>query len=473
MDEYSEPYADEALRLACKDLDTGCEGQLVVDDEKMHLSLFSFQGRQEDRERIDRTLKLENGKYASLFRCVPAGSVTFGGIGIAVTSRQDTISNLTIVGPRPWQAAGLVRRMGYSFVGASVAIAYSDHINSEFKKLEADSYVDIDTVRYDKSEVLAIDTRDVVVKIRMSIQRTIGLPDPGTRSTPVVVIEFKRDMTIDEALLFGQGILEFFELSIGVKTRMLKVTVSPMTEAEFRRAIESKKVVEEFSVRRAFGGWRPSSEKGHRGDVFFPATTESARKRTKESLVRWIERIPVWGRAYALGSGYIQGPEVYGRDRLLRLMSWFESIPDYQMSSSISSSNVRDLARAAAARAAEQQVEISLQRICEVLSGLRRLSLRERVASAISDLRKKFGVTVIASSLDRDCQLAVKFRNQAAHGHFDGDQNFSDFYRSIRAMELVCALSSVSGLDFDERRLSEIYDHPLLRYRPTFGAEAF
>lgn len=465
MNEYAEPYADESFQLGCKDLESGHEGQFIIDDDETRLRLVSFEGRQEGRDSSERTLKLENGKYAALFDCIPAGGIVYG-FSESVTSRQDTIPNLTILGPRLWRPSDRVRQLRYTFVGAKNALFYFDHVKSEFKKNEESSYVDIDIVHWDKADVLVVETQCADVKLRMAIERAMGAPDPRITSTPTVIIEFRVAAEIKDALLFAQNVLEFFELSIGTKTRMRNVVISAMSEAEVREALAADvNKIEEFQVRRLYSEWRPSNEVTHRGDVLFPVYSDELRSSTKKSLARWVDRVSNWSAAYSLASHYVQESEVYGRDRLLRVMAWFEAIPDYQKSTGISSRSISEIARAAADCAIERKLNISYRRIKEVLSALSRASLGERVGRAILAIREKYGPIVVPPSVDEDCRAAVRFRNQAAHGSLNVDKEFETFYRSILAMELICTLAMVAGLDFEKSRYDTVYKHPLLQYR--------
>lgn len=182
---------------------------------------------------------------------------------------------------------------------------------------------------------------------------------------------------------------------------------------------------------------------------------------------RILGRRQAWRTAYVLASAYLSAPDLYGRDRLLRLFAWFEAIPLYQEQSGISRSQIAKLAGAASQKAQELAIPVDKKRLSEVLGELKRTPLNERMTCAVNRVRARFGDSVIPRETDQDCHEAVRLRNLAAHGSMNAEDVQSlSFMRAIEAAQMVCFLSMLLDVELVH---TPAPSHSLMLYRLPWG----
>jgi hypothetical protein len=443
----------------------------------MRLSLFSFLddvhsdgsaliNGHDDR----RVLQLTNGQYATLLDCVDAGS---GDSGDSRTNfivfQQHVIPNTVLLGTRAWGPSELVRSIQFKFVGANSALHYSEHSAGHFEASSERTGQALDThvVEYSKLDILTAKGGPISVKHWMSVVMRLGI-DRDARSTPVVIAGLDEGVEIKSSLSIVYEILAFFEMSLGVRSRAYEIYVSPLTETERIASMEVDGNDQQFLVRLFYGDWQPSKRRTHPGDVVFPVYSSSQRGATSTTLSSWLERRQGWRTAYALASAYLREPDLYDRDRLLRLFAWFEAIPVYQEQSGMSPHQNRKLSRAVSQKAQELGIQVDKGRIREVLNELKRRPLKARMTGAVDLARARFGETFIPPETLQDCLEAVRFRNLAAHGDLTaGHYEFSLFERAIDAVQMICFLSMLPDLDSTDPpvQLRPSSQHPLMSYR--------
>jgi hypothetical protein len=153
-------------------------------------------------------------------------------------------------------------------------------------------------IDHGRLEILSAQGGGVRVTLHMSVSFRIGV-DPEMRSTPVVNVELEREDAILSLIYIAHEILVFFEVSLGVRSRLYDVYINAMTE---NRPIESVQGVgeDQFKLRLCYGDWTPSNELAHRGDVVFRVYDSARREATRNALSSWLERRQVWKPAYAL-----------------------------------------------------------------------------------------------------------------------------------------------------------------------------
>jgi hypothetical protein len=171
--------------------------------------------------------------------------------------------------------------------------------------------------------------------------------------------------------------------------------------------------------------------------------------------------------------GYLAGADVYSRDRLLRLLAWFESIPLHGGEILISNQQIKKMRSVLEDESDVTRIGISQERLKQVLQELRRTPLKERMIKSINENRERFGLGRVPKEIEADCHAAVGYRNKAAHGSMQLEKsNLDDFARAIHAVELICTMSMVRELEVNADKLVPIFQHPLLSYWAEISAKS-
>jgi hypothetical protein len=66
-------YTDEPIDVACKDVSSCLNGRIIIRDEDLRLTLFSFDGELVLKHEQRRVLRLQDSEYATLLDCVESG----------------------------------------------------------------------------------------------------------------------------------------------------------------------------------------------------------------------------------------------------------------------------------------------------------------------------------------------------------------------------------------------------------------
>jgi hypothetical protein len=422
---------------------------------------------------------LENGQYATLLECVEGGKSYSSGREFNAY-RESIIPNMVLLGPVAWGRENKVRSIRFTFAGAEAALYYGGHTESKFELRDGEGRplaapMDVLVTNYGRLEILKVKTVDgVTLTLRMDIVSTRDILDPRFTSTPTVIIGFDDCLSLREAYRVARDVLTFFEISLGHRSRMKSITVRTVSEDEFIKAIETDKhqSAPEFHLRLWHDGWTMPTAKTHPGDVLFPVYNHENRKITEAALAVWIERRAEWSTAYWLAHRYMADANAYDRDRLLRLMAWFEAIPSFRGGSGVSDDSLSKLRKAVRGLPEFVATGITSERLTEVMAELKRLPLKYRLAQAVEQVRAAFGRSIVPSSTGADCHRAASLRNLAAHGEEAiVHENFDALVRGVHALELICCLSMMSDLDLAKDRL-EHQGHPSLQYAREMAVSA-
>jgi hypothetical protein len=457
-------HLEERLVLQCKDSETGRLGQLIVEDENLSLALWAIDdphgGIWPDAER--RLVLLETGEYATLLDCVaPSLSQLFG--PAFRVQKQHTIPNIVLIGSRAWETQERARWLSFTFTGANSALFYREHVESRFE-MQDNEFLQTEITDHARTNIFNVRTDEgTTITARLD-----------WNSNPYLVVETDTALDIDEILALANTILLFFQISLGHRSKMFDMMIGGLPEAQQR---DGDAASECFKLRRYFT-WVPR-EVTHKGDIIFPVYTASERRGTETSLKTWVERRVEWGTTYLLARRYLAGSEVYDRDRLLRLMAWFEAIPSYNNETGITDKDLQNLRRKIREQREFTQIIRGLQspwaitadpadhakrRLSAALNQLRRYELKERLSQAVGRVRTCFGQQIVPSWCEVDCGEAARMRDDAAHGsRGKPTDDFPLLERAIHAVEMVCLLSMVADLGVPTDRLCK--GHPLQTYR--------
>lgn len=154
----------------------------------------------------------------------------------------------------------------------------------------------------------------------------------------------------------------------------------------------------------------------------------------------------------------------------MKAMAWFESIPDYKLDSGLTKAALTRFKKDARNLPSFEKLGVSSERLSQVLNELVRLPLAERFNLAIRDVRTTFGEDVVGADIEQDCELAIKLRNDAAHGSHSGiEDNFLEFVIATSAVETVAILATLRELGIDRVRIRDVTNklapHPYASYQ--------
>jgi hypothetical protein len=126
-------YTDEPIEVFCRDLCTGLTGRLVIQDEELRLTPFSFDKELAFKHEQERVLQLANSEYATLLNCVQGGGPegTYGRSDF-VCRQYHIVPNMMVIGERAWTPSDLVRSIHFKFVDAKTALHYAEHSRRRF-----------------------------------------------------------------------------------------------------------------------------------------------------------------------------------------------------------------------------------------------------------------------------------------------------------------------------------------------------
>jgi hypothetical protein len=305
-------YTDEPLEVFCRDLCTGLTGRLVIQDEELRLTLFSFDKELSFKHEQERVLQLENSEYATLLNCVEGGGSegTYGRSDF-LCRQYHIVPNMIVIGERAWGPNDLVRLIRFKFVGAKTTLEYAEHSRRRFEASSKDTgnALDSHTIDYSRLDILNAQGGGIHVRLWMSVVDSLGI-DRETQTEPVIIVDLEKRAQIPASLSIAREILVFFEMSLGVRSRMREMYVRSGTEQEQIASKERGGRYEEFRVCLRFGDWAPSRERTHPAYVVFPVYSSDDRDAAKAALSSWLERRQAWKTPYVLASAYLSAPDL-------------------------------------------------------------------------------------------------------------------------------------------------------------------
>lgn len=463
-------FKDLDLDFCCETQDGMQQGTITISDSDTKLNLYSFDGQFFDNEQDIFKLKLHNAQYATLLECQLSGSGETSGSRSSIRN-SEIVPNFVLLGWRPWDESDKVRSFSFTFVGARNAIHYGDFRQSEFKKLRpSDSddgpWVDVDIIDYSKTKIIEFKTEGgIEISISMNISGTFGFASREFKCIPYVNVQAPHGLSVRQSMKLAADILNFFEMSLGHKTRLLDTRVFAATRQEISDKIaeDPNYSVPEFQLRSwhdDFSGLTIT----HPGDALFMFYNPEDRKIASSALNKWLDRREAWSNSYWLSRQYLKDNEVFDRPRMLKLMAWFESMPNHEFSSRVTDTLLSKLRRAVRGLPEFRETGLTAERLSSVLAELKRIPIKERLTSSIRDIKIYFANIVLPEELEEHAHSAVGIRNISAHGgEYAPLANSTDVVMCVWAIETICLLSSLVSIA-PEEFLFERSFHPLKRY---------
>jgi hypothetical protein len=442
------------MDACCQELTSSWSGRLTLSNGMIGASLFRYD-RNAPYRANDETVKLalETGDTATLLRCSPTSSGS-------LNHRFE--AGYLLLGTREWRKADKVSVFEFCLPGATGSFSYGDHREFDFEG-DGDAVVYVNRTLPARSEIMRAlgEGYEVIISKAPSITAA-RLEDVGDDPTWISV-RYDKACSLEESLQIPFHIQTLFALSEG----------KPLREAGLAVQSESDSAAGTTDAFALYQNWQPGDyEQVERAGVgqIFRVFNRADRDITKKALTIWLARWKQWEVTYWLASQFVQGREVTDRTKLMKAMAWFESIPDYKLDSGLNKSAFRRFKQDACDLGSFEKLGVPSSRLSQVLQELIRLPLAERFQRAIVDVRATFGDDVLGASIEQDCQLAIKLRNDAAHGsHSVIEENFREFVIATSAVETVATLATLRELGIDCKRIRDVTNklapHPYASYQ--------
>lgn len=466
------------LKLFCRELSSGARrtGRLSINGRRMKLELFCFDEYFDIQTDQPIVLELSDGRTATLFDCVQAGTGITSHQGKKVY-RGAVVPNIVLIGHEPWGPSTLVRSATFGFHKSETALLTAGIIDHQYEKVIASSetssttnassrYRETVTINHDKTSILKASSQGLEIHVWAGMSSSSGPMTHTVEFRPMVSLDFDPGVPVHEYISIVCDIVSLFAMSMGYASQPFNIQISPLTAAEQRLKIADDTFRGNFEARYAWAEQLPDLDHVWPGGAVLQVLKDSERTATEACLVAWMDRRHEWRTAYGLMMSALRRRERIDQDRLLNAFSWFESVPLDQKSKDFAQSEIDEISAAAINKAHELGLSGKDERIRRILGQLKAESASLRFKRLLKTLRERFGATL--ATLDRfeqDCLDAIPLRGKAAHGDFSMDDvSFSDFSRAIYAVECAAFLLMVRDLPISEAAQSRLHGHPLMDY---------
>lgn len=434
--------ADSAvINVCCLERRSTWSGRLTLNNGTIGASLFRYDRNTPFRSADEIvTLDLETGDTATLLRCTPLSMGSFN---------HRFSAGYLLLGAREWSDADKVMILEFCLPEATGSLSYEDHKQFDFDS-DDEAVVYVTRTIPARSEIMRVRGEGYDVIISKSPAITISrLENIGDNPT-WISIRYDKPCSLDESLQIPYHVQTLFALSEGKPLREMGLAVQSDRDGD----------VEEPTSFALYRRWRPADyEQVERIGVpqIFRVFSRPDRDITEQALTRWLARRKQWEVTYWLAAQFVHGGEVTDRSKLMKAMAWFESIPDYKLDSGLTKWALVNFRRAARQLHSFKELNIEPARLSEVLNALFCLPLAERFNRAIKDVRTTFGEDVLGENIEQDCELAIKLRNDAAHGsHRAIEENFLEVVIATSAVETLAILTTFRDLGIDSKRIRDV-----------------
>jgi hypothetical protein len=413
------------------------------------------------------SLLLENGSIATLFdfRIPSSGTHATAAANFSV----DVISaNYALIGYNDWNDANKVFRIEFCLAGSAGRIGYFEHEEFSYNSPAEGETAGPSSARifyHDKVEILKVVGSDMSVTLSKQRQLNAGYTDNDIGTDPTwILIDIPDGVPLREIFQYVFHIRTFFELSAGEASKSVSIAISTTYKSE-----EDNRITD-FSFFERRTPLRKNGNGDFRTDAAFNARNQNERDILQGALCNWINQRKQWQSTYWLASSFVHGGALYDRQRLLQAFAWFESIPDYLVDECVTDKQLRKLRPKIKQLPEFASLNISDKHLADACSGLKRRPLSERMDSAVSDLRKMLGLDLVPTTLETDCKLAKRLRDEAAHGLPDSsDGDFLRYVVATSAIETLAFLATLRRLTLDRETykgiLNQHMPHPFASYR--------
>jgi hypothetical protein len=439
-------------RLHCLEMVTGknLTGTLVLSDERIHTQIYSYAECFciEDQQPI--ILRAETNDIVSLHsNLTNVRGRTFRAKPQSTIYRQEILSNLAVVGHDPWMAKDNVKRVTFN-------VKHSKKLMHHDAKVTA-----IGRTKYPGEDQFTIFTETVDgMTLKAWYAAIYGIEfDPPKELWPVFQIEFDESKSIVDYLVHVLDYVGFLSFCLGTKLKPSAIHVDRPSSDQNSTYLGDHEVYyvwpeAEIETRdfRVAGSPVRSWDDKELGSL-------------RACLVVWMNRAAEWEKSYRLMMTSFGLRNVFSAERLINACRWFENIPVARIQNALSNEDIEAISGIATEKAQELGYPLEIRnRISGAIKRLKIESAKERFTRLVAMIEMKFGKGILGADAVAHLKHAIKFRGEAAHGHFnpESDDEFRAFSKSTCAMEALCYLLMALDLPISETGINRIRSNTLV-----------
>ncbi len=438
----------------CFELNTENHGVIDIDDERIEYRFVDFNGKKPPEEYSDGkdipiiSLKLENNNYATLMNSIVVRqTMSFPKIPSSTT----IVPNKVIIGSDVWTGDHKVKSIYFTLWGLTEALSYSEYKETEFATGDDRSVMQMFDAN--KAEVCQFELSECSIQIIYSLATNSSNLGTEIVVNPMVFIEYKEEVDLDEALKKAYDLLTFFEFSTGRRTRLKDVRLRSGKSDEFP-----------FTFRALFDVWAaptlPSSD-----EILFPFNHSTNRENSTQALKAWMEADDDWWGAKTQLHGMLQYQEKLDEKSIIQLAAWFEEIPRTNLSSNVSKTDIDEICKAAYQKVQENDIDLDKSRLNSVLSILRNEGLGKRISESCSKVGACFDANWPYDEFVKKAKKFGAYRNKAAHSSLEiKREEFEEVYESMIAMKTLCSFLMLNLTDDKLTNASRLSRNPLFSF---------
>lgn len=408
---------------------------------------FSFDARLDCPGNQPDCILLDDARVLSLHQ----NQLVFGGNVHAYqsgqrVSRAEVISHLALIGPDPWRADELVRRISFSCRGIDHLFM---HAEKQRRIVQTNSFSE-DDIRLFHVQIGG-ETYGADHLVSLSSNNPIPRIDDIR-----FWIEFADGCPLRELRQRLMGYLSFLSFLCNRRVSPYSVRMGKTLAADTTRP-----------GHEVIWSWPDTGLQTESCPVWkapFAGGDDEDLSAVAEGLSCWIKRVDKWEAAYLRMMACLEATEEISSERMLTAWRWFERLPDAKEENVLDAQAIAPLVDAAFAVAQQQGLDISKGRIKGSLKVLCKEGLEQRLRRLVASAMRGTDMGDIWASMVKDIVAGRDIRGAASHGNLShsGQQGAVQRALSASATEAFCFLFTARDLPLTSARRERLRHHPLV-----------
>jgi len=408
-------------------------------------------------------LRTEENHVVSLHDNIPGGTGTNSAQPSLLTYNAIVISNLAVMGRDPWSPTDFVHQVFFRITHTDDTLK---HMPTFDRVVQTKIGTDINT------EIFSARVANATISASYNYSGKTGYDYPHDVRAALAV-EFDAPQTLVQYRRFVQAIVRFFSAVVGIPLNAFDIGISRLDEREQRTAIEARTYYGNHKVFEIQDAHELNRNRVRLwgGCQFAHSRTDNELNALVACLVEWMRREPVWTGPTVLMMESMRMDRVMSADRLLTACKWFEEIPGTRSIPAIKGEDIQTLAKLTGEKAVELGYSDIAGRVAGAIKGLSKETRMQQLERVVAEVRTVFGNDCLDSDIVTYLAKAYGFRGRAAHGHFSpaDDREYSEFAKSVHAMECISYLLTIKELPMLDGGRRRVLSNPLVRaYKTTF-----
>ncbi len=450
----------------CIELMTGknLPGSVSISDNGITARIYGYDESFHINSDCPIFLRTENNDIVSLHDNIggPPGHSSRSLPSRMICFRLDVVGNIAVVGHDAWTDSDRVRR-------ATFSIRHSDQIVRNRKKFDA-----IGATRFPDDDDLTI-YRDQVGGLSLSAHYavTYGMDFKAPKSLhPQFSIEFDSAMSVHNYIEYVSNYTRFFSFCLGAPLTPSDFHISRLSYEEMVAAMQAHTYPGNHRVHYVWSEREIDANDLWVGGSPVSAWDDAELSAFRACLIKWMERLQCWRKAYALMDVCLGRRREISSERLVNTCRWFEEIPLTAPKQVISDEDINAIAKIAAQTATTRGLSSDIApRITGAIKRIKAETADEQFRRLVKMVQGKFGPECLPDTSVAHLKKAMAFRGKTAHGHYspEDEVEFRAFAKAIMALEALCLLLTAYDLPINDEGLKRMQSNPLIRdYRLAY-----